>query len=106
MQKRLGIVLTVFLLAIAALFSGANQMDILLEIPRLTASLPLAPIRLPLYQLMLVLLAAGFGAGLLIGWGSGLKYRRMLQKFQRQNRQLEEELRNLRNLPLEQDVHL
>lgn len=106
MQKRLGIILTLLLLAMAATLAGVNQMDVQLEIPRLISPSPSVPVRLTLYQLIFALLTAGFGAGLLIGWGSCKKYLRLLQKLQRQNRQLEEELRNLRNLPLEQDIHL
>ncbi|NGZ28787.1 MAG: LapA family protein [Magnetococcales bacterium] len=106
MEKRLGIALTLLLLVTAALFAGVNQTEIVLEIPQLMASKPPAPIHLPLYRLIIILLTAGFAVGILVGWGSGLKYRRLLKKLQWQNRQMEEEVRNLRNLPLEQDVHL
>ena len=60
----------------------------------------------PLFVLAFVPLFFGFLLGAVSGWSRGLKYRKRVDRLRRQNRALDEELTNLRNLPLDNDTQL
>lgn len=60
----------------------------------------------PLFVLAFVPLFLGFFLGVFSGWSRVLKYRKRLEGLRQQNRALDEELTNLRNLPLDNDTQL
>lgn len=60
----------------------------------------------PLFGLVFTSLGLGFIVGVLFCWLGGADVRQRVVRLARQNRELEEELTNLRNLPLDNDIHL
>ncbi|MBF0310901.1 MAG: hypothetical protein HQL56_15380 [Magnetococcales bacterium] len=99
MQNSHHIILLLFLAGLSALFGAANQVEVELTIPG-GWILP----RVPLVELLFLFLFAGYALGLLAGVLSNRKYRRLNDHLLLQNRDLEQEVINLRNLPLEKDL--
>ncbi|MBF0369563.1 MAG: LapA family protein [Magnetococcales bacterium] len=82
-------------------FAMANQTEVTVHIPGgVTFD------HIPLFGLVLVPLLIGLLVGSLTGWLSSFKPRQRVGQLLQENRELEEELANLRNLPLEDDIQL
>ncbi len=60
----------------------------------------------PLFVLAFVPMFFGFILGVISGWSKKIKYRKRLDVLRQKNRDLDEELTNLRNLPLDNDTQL
>ena len=92
----------VLLLAtLGVLFAVDNQIDVVVRLPGGHNQ-----VRAPLFVVAFVPLFLGFLFGAVSGWARSLKYRKRADALRCQIRELEEELTNLRNLPLENDLQL
>lgn len=99
MLKWFNLSLVMLLVVLATLFAEANQFPVAIHIPG-----QLMVFQLPLYVVIFGGLVLGAVFGALLTWLGGLRERRQLQRLIRVNRDLEEELNNLRNLPLDKDI--
>lgn len=102
MFKWLGMVLLLAAIAASVLFANRNMDEVTLIIP--IPGMPEIP-RFPLYGVIFTSLFIGFIGGAVSSWLGGMTHRRLASRLQRQNKDLEKELTNLRNLPLEDDIH-
>lgn len=102
MFKWLGSLALALAIAAGILFANRNMEEVAVSLP--IPGIPEIP-ALPLYGIVFAALFLGFVLGALSSWMGGLKYRRQAGKLQKQNKDLEKELTNLRNLPLENDIH-
>ena len=58
----------------------------------------------PMYAVLLVTLSIGVLIGLVVMWGAALRWKWELSRVRKEKRKLEQEVRNLRNIPIkEQD---
>ncbi len=101
MQGWLSLILILALAALAVSFGTANQTEVTVYLPG-GAVHP----RVPLFVLAFVPLLFGFLIGAISGWSGVLKYHKRVSEMKAQIRRLEEELNNLRNLPLDNDLQL
>lgn len=100
MIRWFSLLVTVVLVVLATLFAATNQAEVTILIPG-----GLTWERIPLYSLVLVPLLIGLLIGAAGAWLAGLRHRNEAKRLLRQNRALEAELTNLRNLPLDNDTH-
>ncbi|MBF0187565.1 MAG: LapA family protein [Magnetococcales bacterium] len=103
MLKWLAILSGLFLVVLATLFAIANQGEIDVQMPGSVIREAFS-FRAPLAALVYVPLLSGFAIGGILGWRRSVRYRRLAEQLSRQNRVLEQELTNLRNLPLDDDL--
>ncbi|MEO5354139.1 MAG: LapA family protein [Magnetococcus sp. XQGC-1] len=97
----LNLLFVLALAIMAVLFAAANQREVTVQLPG-GWSFP----DVPLFVLAFVPLFLGFLAGTISAWSSRLHHRRQSDLLQIQNQKLEAELANLRNQPLETDLHV
>ncbi|MEO5364066.1 MAG: LapA family protein [Magnetococcus sp. DMHC-8] len=97
----LNLLFVLALAVMAVLFAAANQREVSIQLPGewLVSDVPL-------FVLAFVPLFLGFLAGTMSAWSSRMNYRRQSDLLQSQNQKLEAELANLRNQPLDNDLHV
>ncbi|MEO5334613.1 MAG: LapA family protein [Magnetococcus sp. YQC-5] len=91
------IVVTIFGM-FAIVFAISNQGEVMVRLPG-----EVMLTHVPLFVLVFVPLMLGFLLGAFSGWTGGLKYRQRVERLRDQKLALEQELTNLRNLPLAND---
>ncbi len=100
--------LTLFLVLVMAAFAGyfavINPHDVLVVLPGSGLLFGSNGVHAPLFGLVFVTLCLGFIIGVLSNWSAHRRCRRRLARRLHQIESLEEELTNLRNLPLDNDV--
>ncbi|MBF0455636.1 MAG: LapA family protein [Magnetococcales bacterium] len=99
MSGLFNLILVFLLTACSVLFALFNQGEVEITLPG-----GLVFPGVPLFVLAFVPLFFGFFLGVISGWSRGLKYRKRLAALRSQNQELEAELTNLRNLPLDNDM--
>lgn len=101
MSGLFNLVLVLILAALSVLFALYNQEEIALFFP--------GGIRfpeVPIFVLAFVTMFFGFFLGVISGFSRRIKYRKRLDALRGQNKELERELTNLRNLPLDSETQL
>lgn len=104
MLKWLVLLLSLVLAVIAFRFAMANQGEVIVNLP-FNAITQIRHLRIPLFGLVFAPMFAGLFLGVLLSEMGKSGFRRELLRLRQQNQELEEELINLRNLPLEHDIH-
>ncbi|MBF0127794.1 MAG: LapA family protein [Magnetococcales bacterium] len=101
MSGWLNLLFVLALAVMAVLFAAANQKEVTILLPGgwLFSDVPL-------FVLAFVPLFLGFLAGTASAWSSRVNSRRQSDLLHSQNQKLEAELANLRNQPLETDLHV
>lgn len=101
MLKWLNLLIVGLFVVLSAVFAVDNQQKILISLPW-----KVNPSKVRIYALVFI----SFFSGMLLGggmvWMNTLRGRRQAAKLARQNRELETEVNNLRNLPLDNDLNL
>lgn len=101
MLKWFNLLVVGLFVVLSAVFAVDNQQKILVSLPW-----KLNPSKVRIYALVFI----SFFSGLLLGggmvWLNSLRHRREAARLIRQNRELEAEVNNLRNLPLDNDLNL
>ncbi|MBF0162051.1 MAG: LapA family protein [Magnetococcales bacterium] len=97
----LNLLFVLALAVLAVLFASANQREVTIQLP---GGWRMADV--PLFVLAFVPLFLGFLAGTISAWNSRWALRRQSELLQSQNQKLEAELANLRNQPLDNDLHV
>ncbi|MBF0623364.1 MAG: LapA family protein [Magnetococcales bacterium] len=100
MRGRLHLLPALILMIGALLFSLTDPGEVPVPLPGGAGPLPV-----PLTGLLFIPLSIGFLLGLFASWADGAQCRRRASELLRDNRALEEELTNLRNLPLDDTLH-
>ncbi|MBF0588873.1 MAG: LapA family protein [Magnetococcales bacterium] len=100
----IGLVLVLLLAAFAGLFAAGNPHEVMVKLPGDGVLFFVGSLKTPLFGLVFVTLCLGFLMGALTNWSAHLRCRRRNARKLRQIQDLEEELTNLRNLPLEHDA--
>ena len=95
------LILVFLLTAGSVLFALSNQGEVEVSFP---GGLVFSGV--PLFVLAFVPMFIGFFLGALSGWSRKIRYRKRLDGLRSKNRALDEELTNLRNLPLDNDTQL
>ncbi|MBF0358454.1 MAG: LapA family protein [Magnetococcales bacterium] len=101
MSGLLNIFFIFFLTAAAVLFALSNQNEVDVSFP---GGLVISGV--PLFVVTFVPMFIGFFLGIISAWFKKMKYRRRMDEMRQKNRDLAEELTNLRNLPLDSDTQL
>ncbi|MBF0183729.1 MAG: LapA family protein [Magnetococcales bacterium] len=86
---------------VAVLFAAANQKEVTVQLPG-GWMFP----DIPLFVLAFVPFFLGYLAGTFSAWSSRQTFRKQNDLLLHQNQKLEAELANLRNQPLDNDLHL
>ncbi|MEO5341614.1 MAG: LapA family protein [Magnetococcus sp. MYC-9] len=97
----INLLLVLALAVLAVLFAATNQREVSVQLP---GGWQVAEV--PLFVLAFVPLFLGFLAGTLSAWSSRMIHRKQSDLLLCQNQKLEAELANLRNQPLDNDLHV
>ncbi len=94
------IILFVVMLVIGIIFAGQNDMNVTVRYYQFILE------DVTLYSVILSSVLIGFVTGVIYSYIDGLKIKRAIKKERKMRRELEQELENLRTLPLASDTDI